>query len=130
MKQASFCYVEKPEDPSLVLGVWSPKHLGWSMPGGKVEEGEHPMTCALRELHEETGVCGMGPRMIFKAPGSADPDFEVLVYRVVLAPFDMPRTCEIGAEVKWVPPSFLCASRTLGPFYQQFFRQVFGSLPG
>jgi 8-oxo-dGTP pyrophosphatase MutT (NUDIX family) len=37
----------------------SPHGLGtWSFPGGKPEPGESPVACALRELHEETGLSG------------------------------------------------------------------------
>ncbi len=28
----------------------------WDIPGGFLEEWEHPMECALREVHEETGL--------------------------------------------------------------------------
>jgi predicted NUDIX family NTP pyrophosphohydrolase len=35
---------------------WARKDLGaWSIPKGEVEEGEEPLTCALRELEEELG---------------------------------------------------------------------------
>jgi ADP-ribose pyrophosphatase YjhB (NUDIX family) len=36
----------------------------WSVPGGKPKQGESPERCALRELHEETGLVGTNPRVI------------------------------------------------------------------
>ena len=41
--------------------------LRWDLPKGHVDEGESDLECALRELHEETGI---GPDDI-----SIDPDF-------------------------------------------------------
>ncbi len=33
----------------------------WSIPGGMVDPGEDPLTAAIRELHEESGLTPTGP---------------------------------------------------------------------
>jgi ADP-ribose pyrophosphatase YjhB (NUDIX family) len=50
----------------VLLGKRLAKHgYGtWSFPGGKPEPGEAPLVCALRELHEETGIDATNPRPI------------------------------------------------------------------
>ena len=41
----------------LLIRLGTPPRLGeWSLPGGRIEWGESPAACALRELREETGV--------------------------------------------------------------------------
>jgi len=40
----------------LVLLVHRPKYDDWTFPKGKAEEGESDEDCALREVHEETGI--------------------------------------------------------------------------
>jgi 8-oxo-dGTP diphosphatase len=39
-----------------VLLVHRPKYDDWTFPKGKAEEGESDEDCALREVHEETGL--------------------------------------------------------------------------
>ncbi len=39
-----------------VLLVHRPKYGDWSFPKGKLDPGEHPLTAAVREVAEETGV--------------------------------------------------------------------------
>lgn len=36
----------------------------WSTPGGHLEFGESPETCAIRETKEETGVTAQGPKFL------------------------------------------------------------------
>lgn len=44
-----------------VAVVHRPEHLDWTLPKGKVEIGESPTECALREVREETGYgCHLG----------------------------------------------------------------------
>jgi 8-oxo-dGTP pyrophosphatase MutT (NUDIX family) len=40
----------------LVLLVHRPKYDDWTFPKGKAEDGETDEDCALREVHEETGL--------------------------------------------------------------------------
>ncbi|HEY0403629.1 MAG TPA: NUDIX domain-containing protein, partial [Blastococcus sp.] len=39
----------------VVAVVHRPKYDDWSLPKGKLEPGEHPLTAAAREVREETG---------------------------------------------------------------------------
>src|SRR5579859_1970709 len=39
-----------------VLLVHRPRYDDWTFPKGKAEEGESDEDCALREVHEETGL--------------------------------------------------------------------------
>lgn len=47
------------------LMVQDPKR-GWELPGGKIEEGEGPVHCALREFREETGHLLSSPHFVVK----------------------------------------------------------------
>jgi 8-oxo-dGTP pyrophosphatase MutT (NUDIX family) len=42
------------------------KERGWELPGGKLEGGEGPVHCALREFREETGHLLSSPRFVAK----------------------------------------------------------------
>ncbi len=39
-----------------VAAVWRPRVGNWSLPKGKLDDGEHLLTAACREVEEETGV--------------------------------------------------------------------------
>ena len=52
----SLCYIIQ-EGKVLLLQRQRPPHQGkWSAPGGKLEYGESPYECAIREIREETGL--------------------------------------------------------------------------
>lgn len=42
--------------PGDVLLVHRPRYDDWSLPKGKLDAGEHPTACAVREVAEETGL--------------------------------------------------------------------------
>ena len=47
-----------------VAVIHRPKYMDWSLPKGKLEEGEGWQEAALREVEEETGYrCEMGPEL-------------------------------------------------------------------
>ncbi len=43
-------------DDLEVLLAHRPNHVDWTFPKGKLDEGETLRSCALREVHEETGL--------------------------------------------------------------------------
>ena len=45
------------DSPEIAV-VHRPRYDDWSLPKGKLDNGEHPMAGAVREVHEETGVPG------------------------------------------------------------------------
>jgi 8-oxo-dGTP pyrophosphatase MutT (NUDIX family) len=42
------------------------RERGWELPGGKLEGGEGPVHCALREFREETGHLLSAPKFVMK----------------------------------------------------------------
>lgn len=66
MKLATLCYIRS-NDQTLMLHRIKKEndmHAGkWNGLGGKFEAGESPEECAIREMHEESGLLVTNPRL-------------------------------------------------------------------
>jgi 8-oxo-dGTP diphosphatase len=59
----SLCYLVH-DKKVLLIQRRNPPHVGlWSPPGGKMNPGESPTRCVLREFYEETGLMLRSPRL-------------------------------------------------------------------
>lgn len=85
----------------------------WVIPGGAVELGERPATCAVREVAEETGlavrltalrgVYGGGPAHRVHYPNGDVCDYVVTIFDAVVdGPADLPAETEELTDLMWV----------------------------
>ncbi len=77
----------------------------WEFPGGKLEPGETPEACLVRELREELGIDTEASCLApFTFASHAYPDFHLLMPLYVCRVWrGLPRPRE-GQELRWVAP--------------------------
>lgn len=56
IRAAGVIALDRTKKSSRVLLVHRPRHKDWSLPKGKLDNGEHIVSAAVRECNEETGV--------------------------------------------------------------------------
>lgn len=75
----------------------------WEFPGGKLEPGETPQTCVVRELREELGVESVASEIlttsVFTYPGGA---IELIAVTVALRSVVL--TLQVHDKAEWVKP--------------------------
>ncbi len=78
----------------------------WSVPGGRVEEGETLAEAVVRELREETGIEGVCGELVGVEEVLADGlHFVILDYMVSVLERTEPVAGDDAAEAAWVPLS-------------------------
>lgn len=76
----------------------------WTGPGGKLELGESPYQCALRELREETGLIARAPQLRgVITETSPREDFQWLLFIYVAERFDGELVASSEGSLRWWP---------------------------
>jgi len=77
----------------------------WEFPGGKLEEGETPEACLIRELREELGITTWESCLAPLSFASHDYDgFHLLMPLFICRKWEGALTAREHAAVKWVRP--------------------------
>jgi ADP-ribose pyrophosphatase YjhB (NUDIX family)/protein-S-isoprenylcysteine O-methyltransferase Ste14 len=105
LKLATLVYALRDDQVLLVRRESEPNRGLWVAPGGKLEHGESPDECAVREMREETGLVIERPVLrAVMTETSPRPDYQWLTFIFVAWDFDGTFTPAPGVgEFRWVP---------------------------
>lgn len=105
MKLATLVYALRDDQVLLVRRMTEPNRGLWVAPGGKLDHGESPEECAVREMREETGLVIERPVLrAVMTETSPRPDYQWLTFIFVAWDFDGTFTPAAGVgEFRWVP---------------------------
>lgn len=113
MKLATLCYVRNDGHTLMIHRVKKANdmHAGkWNGLGGKLEPGETPEECAIREVWEEAGLRVRNPRLrgIITFPGfSNDEDWYTFLF--VINDFEGALIDSPEGNLRWIPDDDLLA---------------------
>ena len=80
----------------------------WEFPGGKVEPGETPEACLVRELEEELGIVTKPPCLApLSFASHAYPTFHLLMPLFVCRVWEGEPTPKEGQQIRWLRPKQL-----------------------
>jgi 8-oxo-dGDP phosphatase len=106
MRDAAGTIVTDPDRGVLLL--WRHRFItdtwGWEIPGGRIEDGEHPAEAAAREAEEETGwKPGPITHLFTYAPGNGHSDHRFHIHRADGATYvGDPVDASESERVEWV----------------------------
>ena len=107
MKLATLCYLKRDGKTLMLHRVKKENdvHQGkWNGLGGKMEPGETPEECAVREIREECGLDARRPALkgILTFPGFKD-DEDWYEFVFVVTDFSGELTDSAEGHLKWIP---------------------------
>ena len=105
IEAAGVVLVRPGDDGPQVAVVHRPHRSDWSLPKGKLEDGERHRDAALREVWEETGLrCSLGDRLVeIRYPTPRGEDKRVRWWAMTVDSDDGFRPGRETDERRWVP---------------------------